>query len=212
MSRLRGRLSVSRNSLFCTVSMTIRNFICNVINLSSRSLFDTWISDTCHCFLQLAPTVDGWNHQTEPNKNNPVASIRRPDSTARVSHSMIARGPLWSWCSNASWLHDCLGISAGFLSITGLIISHLKHICTMPELVKRKKQCNPDAYLDEQDLKDIAESQEDIKMGRVYTHEEVRIRHGLRWSIPFLGQIGQIKNLANCHHSSPRGFLINLYQ
>jgi len=50
----------------------------------------------------------------------------------------------------------------------------------MPELIKRKKHCNPDAYLDEQDLKDIAESQEDVRMGRVYTHEEVGIMLGLR--------------------------------
>jgi len=50
----------------------------------------------------------------------------------------------------------------------------------MPELVKRKKHCNPDAYLDEQDLKDIAESEEDFRQGRFYTSEEMRIRHGLR--------------------------------
>jgi len=50
----------------------------------------------------------------------------------------------------------------------------------MPELVKKKKACNPDAYLDGEDLKDIAESQEDIRMGRFYTSEEMRIRHGLR--------------------------------
>ena len=49
----------------------------------------------------------------------------------------------------------------------------------MPELIKRKCK-NPDAYLDEQDLKDIAESEEDIRMGRVYTHEEVGIILGLR--------------------------------
>jgi len=42
----------------------------------------------------------------------------------------------------------------------------------MPELVKRKCK-NPDAYLDEQDLKDIAESEEDFRQGRYYTHEEV---------------------------------------
>ncbi|MFA7303299.1 MAG: hypothetical protein WC015_02225 [Methanoregula sp.] len=50
----------------------------------------------------------------------------------------------------------------------------------MPELVKKKKARNPDAYLDGEDLKDIAESQEDIRMGRFYTSEEMRIRHGLR--------------------------------
>jgi len=49
----------------------------------------------------------------------------------------------------------------------------------MPEIIKRKCK-NPDAYLDEQDLKDIAESEEDIRMGRVHTHEEVGIILGLR--------------------------------
>lgn len=43
----------------------------------------------------------------------------------------------------------------------------------MPQLVKKKKMCNPDTFLDEQDLKDIAESQEAVRQGRVYTHEEV---------------------------------------
>ena len=42
----------------------------------------------------------------------------------------------------------------------------------MPELIKRKCK-NPDAYLDEQDLKDIAESEEDFRQGRFYTHEEL---------------------------------------
>jgi len=50
----------------------------------------------------------------------------------------------------------------------------------MPQLVKKKKMCNPDAYLDEEDLKDIAESQEAVRQGRVYSSEEMRIRHGLR--------------------------------
>jgi len=49
----------------------------------------------------------------------------------------------------------------------------------MPDLVKRKCK-NPDAYLDEQDLKDIAESQEAIRQGRVYTSEEARVMLGLR--------------------------------
>ncbi len=49
----------------------------------------------------------------------------------------------------------------------------------MPELIKKKCK-NPDAYLDEQDLKDIAESQEEFRQGKCYTLEEVRIRHGLR--------------------------------
>ena len=39
---------------------------------------------------------------------------------------------------------------------------------------------NPDAYLDEQDLKDIAESQESIRQGRVYTSEEARVMLGLQ--------------------------------
>ncbi|MDO9325434.1 MAG: hypothetical protein Q7T80_10815 [Methanoregula sp.] len=49
----------------------------------------------------------------------------------------------------------------------------------MPELVKRKCR-DPDAYLDEQDLKDIAEAKEDIRQGRVHTNEEVRAMLGLR--------------------------------
>ena len=49
----------------------------------------------------------------------------------------------------------------------------------MPELIKRKCK-NPDAYLDEQDLKDIAESQEAARQGRVYTTDEVRVKLGLR--------------------------------
>jgi hypothetical protein len=55
----------------------------------------------------------------------------------------------------------------------GLIISHEKSYDTMPELIKRKCK-NPDAYLDEQDLKDIAESEEDFRQGRYYTTEELR--------------------------------------
>ncbi|MFZ1902866.1 MAG: hypothetical protein WAU66_06175 [Methanoregula sp.] len=49
----------------------------------------------------------------------------------------------------------------------------------MPELVKRKCY-NPDAYLDEEDLQAIAESEEDIRQGRVYTSEEVKIMHGFK--------------------------------
>ena len=48
----------------------------------------------------------------------------------------------------------------------------------MPELIKRTCK-NPDAYLDEQDLKDIAETQEDIRQGRVYTTKEVRAILGI---------------------------------
>ncbi len=39
----------------------------------------------------------------------------------------------------------------------------------MPERVKKKKACNPDAYLDEEDLNDIAESEEDFRQGRIFT-------------------------------------------
>ncbi|MDD3137329.1 MAG: hypothetical protein PHF64_12600 [Methanoregula sp.] len=49
----------------------------------------------------------------------------------------------------------------------------------MPELVKRKCK-NPDAYLDEQDLKGIAESQEDVRQGRVYTTKELRAKLGIQ--------------------------------
>lgn len=49
----------------------------------------------------------------------------------------------------------------------------------MPELVKRKCH-NPDTYLNEQDLKDIAESEEDFRQGRVHTHEEVGVMLGFR--------------------------------
>ncbi|MDO8871997.1 MAG: hypothetical protein Q7V05_04600 [Methanoregula sp.] len=38
----------------------------------------------------------------------------------------------------------------------------------MPERIKRKCR-NPDASLDEQDLQDIAEAEEDILKGRIYT-------------------------------------------
>ena len=62
---------------------------------------------------------------------------------------------------------------------TGLIIPHEKWYGIMPELIKRKCK-NPDAYLDEQDLKDIAESEEDFRQGRFYTHEEVKKRLGFR--------------------------------
>jgi len=49
----------------------------------------------------------------------------------------------------------------------------------LPELIKRKCK-NPDAYLDEQDLKDIAEAEEDIRQGRVYTTEELRVKLGIQ--------------------------------
>lgn len=49
----------------------------------------------------------------------------------------------------------------------------------MPELIKRKCQ-NPDAYLDEDDLKAIAESEEDIRQGRVYTTKEAKAILGIK--------------------------------
>ncbi|GAB6285504.1 MAG: hypothetical protein STSR0009_17050 [Methanoregula sp.] len=49
----------------------------------------------------------------------------------------------------------------------------------LPDLIKRKCK-NPDAYLDEQDLKDIAEAEEDIRQGRVYTTEELRAKLGIQ--------------------------------
>jgi hypothetical protein len=48
----------------------------------------------------------------------------------------------------------------------------------MPELINRKCK-NPDAYLDEQDVKDIAEAEEDILQGRVYTTKELRAKLGI---------------------------------
>ena len=47
----------------------------------------------------------------------------------------------------------------------------------MPELIKRK--CNIDDKLTEEDLKDIAEAQEDIKAGRTHTTEQIRKNLGL---------------------------------
>ena len=49
----------------------------------------------------------------------------------------------------------------------------------MPELIKQKCR-NPDAHLDEQDLKDIAEAEEDILQGRVYTTKELRAKLGIQ--------------------------------
>lgn len=49
----------------------------------------------------------------------------------------------------------------------------------MPELVKRKCK-NPDAYLDEEDLQAIAESEEDIRQGRVYTTKEAKAILGIK--------------------------------
>ncbi len=49
----------------------------------------------------------------------------------------------------------------------------------MPELIKRTCKNPVTRYLDEQDLKDIAEAQEDIRQGRVYTTKEVRAILGI---------------------------------
>ena len=49
----------------------------------------------------------------------------------------------------------------------------------MPELIKRKCR-NPDASLDEQDLKDIAEAEEDILKGRVYSTKELQGKLGIQ--------------------------------
>jgi len=49
----------------------------------------------------------------------------------------------------------------------------------MPEPVKRKCK-NPDAYLDEEDLQAIAESEEDIRQGRVYTTKEAKAILGIK--------------------------------
>jgi len=62
---------------------------------------------------------------------------------------------------------------------TGLIILHVDRYSNMPELVKRKCR-NPDAYLDEEDLKALAESEEDIRQGRVYTTKEAKAILGIK--------------------------------
>ncbi|MFZ4387837.1 MAG: hypothetical protein ACOYOI_06720 [Chthoniobacterales bacterium] len=49
----------------------------------------------------------------------------------------------------------------------------------MPELIKRACK-NPDAYLDEQDLKDIAEAKEDIRQGRIHTTKEAKAILGIQ--------------------------------
>ncbi len=55
----------------------------------------------------------------------------------------------------------------------------------MPELIKRKCR-NPDTSLDEQDLKDIAEAEEDILKGRVYSTKELRAKLGIQYNTPKL--------------------------
>jgi len=49
----------------------------------------------------------------------------------------------------------------------------------MPERIKRKCR-NPDAYLDEQDLQDIAEAEGDILKRRVSTTKELRAKLGIQ--------------------------------
>ena len=49
----------------------------------------------------------------------------------------------------------------------------------MPESIKQKCR-NPDAYLNEQDLKEIAEAEEDILQGRVYTTKKLRAKLGIQ--------------------------------
>ncbi|MDD1701652.1 MAG: hypothetical protein LUQ31_01560 [Methanoregula sp.] len=49
----------------------------------------------------------------------------------------------------------------------------------MPQLVKRKCS-NPDAYLDEEDIKDIAEAKEEIRQGKFYTTKELRAKLGIK--------------------------------
>ncbi|HNX18186.1 MAG TPA: hypothetical protein PKM50_07665 [Methanoregula sp.] len=45
----------------------------------------------------------------------------------------------------------------------------------MPQLTRRKCK-KPDAYLDEEDLKDIAEAKEEIRQGKFYTTKELRAK------------------------------------
>ncbi len=46
-------------------------------------------------------------------------------------------------------------------------------------LIKREKCKNPDACLDEQDLRDIAEAEEDVRQGRVHSTKDVRAKLGI---------------------------------
>jgi len=48
----------------------------------------------------------------------------------------------------------------------------------MPQLAKQKCS-NPDAYLDEEDIKDIAEAKEEIRQGKYYTTKELRAKLGI---------------------------------
>ena len=69
-------------------------------------------------------------------------------------------------------------------------ILHLNILGTLKEYsgylpTYQKDLQKQDAYLDEQDLKDIAEAQEDIRQGRVYTTKEVRAILGIEMSYSF---------------------------
>ena len=70
-------------------------------------------------------------------------------------------------------------LKPGLLSSVGLIISQGENYYIMPDLIKRKCH-NPDAYLDEQDLRDIAEAEEDIRQGRVHTTKEAKAILGIQ--------------------------------
>lgn len=70
-------------------------------------------------------------------------------------------------------------LKTSLLFIVGLIISQGENYYIMPDLIKRKCH-NPDAYLDEQDLRDIAEAEEDIRQGRVHTTKEAKAILGIQ--------------------------------
>ena len=70
-------------------------------------------------------------------------------------------------------------LKTGLLFIVGLIISQGENWYIMPDLIKRKCH-NPDACLDEQDVKDIAEAEEDIRQGKIYTTKEAKAILGIQ--------------------------------
>ena len=53
------------------------------------------------------------------------------------------------------------------------MISQGENCYIMPDLIKRECH-NPDAYLDEQDEKDRAEAQKDIRQGKTHTTKEAK--------------------------------------
>jgi len=74
-----------------------------------------------------------------------------------------------------------------------LMIAGIQHFCmetykfkmretdrcsSMPQLARRKCK-KPDACLDEEDLKDIAEAKEEIRQGKFYTTKELRAKLGI---------------------------------